>query len=317
MAGGWTYRGLLYIVNNSDGSCGASLAARGTSPPSCPANPNQNANDAITTNGGFGVWGVVAVDGNACLKLGSNGVQVSYDSCDLRRRRVLRNRRPRAEHLARARPEGRLLKARRSRCRSCEHVQVTPPPGQDRRRSRARSEPPRRRRGPRQRQHHRSSKGAVAQLRPGILRDGEVADAPALSDELRTLFAEHDLGTRVRLGVANQRIVVRTLDLPLARRRRRRSRRPCAPARRTTSRCRWTRPCSTSSRSARSTRPPARARASSIVAVRRDMIDRLVAAAQRRRPDASRASTSPPSPWCARCAPPAPSTPCSTSTSPA
>jgi hypothetical protein len=25
------------------------------------------------------VWGVVAVDGQACLKLGSNGIQVAYD----------------------------------------------------------------------------------------------------------------------------------------------------------------------------------------------------------------------------------------------
>lgn len=58
-------------------------------------------------------------------------------------------------------------------------------------------------------------KGAVADLRPGVLRDGEVVDATALSDGLRALFAEHELGTHVRIGVANQRIVVRTLDLPL------------------------------------------------------------------------------------------------------
>jgi type IV pilus assembly protein PilM len=57
--------------------------------------------------------------------------------------------------------------------------------------------------------------GAVAHLRPGVLRDGEVVDTAALSDALRTLFAENDLGTRVRIGVANQRIVVRTLDLPV------------------------------------------------------------------------------------------------------
>ncbi len=58
-------------------------------------------------------------------------------------------------------------------------------------------------------------KGAVAELRPGILRDGEVQDVAALSDELRALFTDNGLGTRVRLGVANQRIVVRTLDLPV------------------------------------------------------------------------------------------------------
>jgi hypothetical protein len=78
MAGGWTYRGLLYVVNNSDGTCPASMPARGDG--TCSANPaTDSARDAITTNGGFGVWGVVAVDGQACLKLGSNGVQVSYD----------------------------------------------------------------------------------------------------------------------------------------------------------------------------------------------------------------------------------------------
>ena len=79
MAGGWTYRGVLYMVNNSDGTCPPSMPARGTTPPTCSSNPNAQPEDAVTTNGGFGVWGAVAVDGNACLKLGSNGVQVSYD----------------------------------------------------------------------------------------------------------------------------------------------------------------------------------------------------------------------------------------------
>jgi type IV pilus assembly protein PilM len=58
------------------------------------------------------------------------------------------------------------------------------------------------------------TRGAVAQLRPGVIRDGEVADPQALTEALRTLFAEHDLPRRVRLGVSNQRIVVRSLDLP-------------------------------------------------------------------------------------------------------
>jgi type IV pilus assembly protein PilM len=58
------------------------------------------------------------------------------------------------------------------------------------------------------------TRGAKAMLRPGIVRDGEVADASGLAETLRTLFEEHDLPRRVRLGIANQRIVVRTLDLP-------------------------------------------------------------------------------------------------------
>ena len=36
-------------------------------------------------------------------------------------------------------------------------------------------------------------RGAVAPLRHGILRDGEVADVPALSDALKTFFAENEL----------------------------------------------------------------------------------------------------------------------------
>jgi type IV pilus assembly protein PilM len=58
-------------------------------------------------------------------------------------------------------------------------------------------------------------RGAVVHLRPGVLRDGDVADAPALTEALRALFEEHDLPKRVRLGIANQRIVVRSLDLPV------------------------------------------------------------------------------------------------------
>jgi len=62
--------------------------------------------------------------------------------------------------------------------------------------------------------HIAITRGAVADLRPGILRDGEVTDAPALAEALKTFFAENELPMRVRLGVANQRIVVRSIDLP-------------------------------------------------------------------------------------------------------
>jgi type IV pilus assembly protein PilM len=58
------------------------------------------------------------------------------------------------------------------------------------------------------------TRGAIAELRPGVMRDGEVADPIALADALKTLFTEHELPKRVRLGIAHQRIVVRTLDLP-------------------------------------------------------------------------------------------------------
>ncbi|CAA9463928.1 MAG: hypothetical protein AVDCRST_MAG38-490 [uncultured Solirubrobacteraceae bacterium] len=56
-------------------------------------------------------------------------------------------------------------------------------------------------------------RSALARLRPGVVRDGEVAEPEALSEALRELFDGHDLPKRVRIGVANQRIVVRTMDL--------------------------------------------------------------------------------------------------------
>jgi type IV pilus assembly protein PilM len=57
-------------------------------------------------------------------------------------------------------------------------------------------------------------RAAAAALAPGVVRDGEVADVEGLAEALRNLFTEHKLPKRVRLGVANQRIVVRTIDLP-------------------------------------------------------------------------------------------------------
>ena len=57
-------------------------------------------------------------------------------------------------------------------------------------------------------------RGAVAPLRPGVLRDGEVVNGQALTDALKEMWAAHDLPKSVRLGIANQRIVVRALDVP-------------------------------------------------------------------------------------------------------
>jgi type IV pilus assembly protein PilM len=55
---------------------------------------------------------------------------------------------------------------------------------------------------------------AIGPLDPGAFREGEVLDADVLSAALKTLFAEHKLGKRVRLGIANQRVIVRTMRLP-------------------------------------------------------------------------------------------------------
>jgi type IV pilus assembly protein PilM len=57
-------------------------------------------------------------------------------------------------------------------------------------------------------------RAAVAPLAPGLVRDGEVTDPDGLAAALKDFFHEHKLPKRVRLGVANQRIVVRTIDLP-------------------------------------------------------------------------------------------------------
>jgi hypothetical protein len=51
-------------------------------------------------------------------------------------------------------------------------------------------------------------------LAPNIVRDGEVADVDALSSALSDLFDGSGLDRRVRIGIANQRIVMRQLELP-------------------------------------------------------------------------------------------------------
>ncbi len=55
---------------------------------------------------------------------------------------------------------------------------------------------------------------AVGPMPPGAFVEGEVADPDAVADALKDLFGAHKLSKRVRLGVGNQRIVVRTLRLP-------------------------------------------------------------------------------------------------------
>jgi type IV pilus assembly protein PilM len=55
---------------------------------------------------------------------------------------------------------------------------------------------------------------AIGPLDPGTFHEGEVLDADRLAASLKDLFAEHKLGKRVRLGVGNQRVVVRTVRLP-------------------------------------------------------------------------------------------------------
>lgn len=55
---------------------------------------------------------------------------------------------------------------------------------------------------------------AIGPLEPGTFHEGEVQDPDRLAEALKELFAEHKLGKHVRLGVGNQRVVVRIVRLP-------------------------------------------------------------------------------------------------------
>jgi len=56
---------------------------------------------------------------------------------------------------------------------------------------------------------------ASADLPEGVASDGEVRDPAALASALKDFFKRHDLPREVRLGVANQQIVVRQLEMPI------------------------------------------------------------------------------------------------------
>jgi type IV pilus assembly protein PilM len=60
----------------------------------------------------------------------------------------------------------------------------------------------------------RVTASAIQPIEPGAFHEGEVLDSDSLAAALKTLFAENKLSKRVRLGVGNQRVVVRTLRLP-------------------------------------------------------------------------------------------------------
>jgi type IV pilus assembly protein PilM len=57
-------------------------------------------------------------------------------------------------------------------------------------------------------------RAAGAPLPPDTVREGEVLDGAALAETLREMFDESRLDKRVRLGIANQRTVLRTLEMP-------------------------------------------------------------------------------------------------------
>ncbi len=59
-----------------------------------------------------------------------------------------------------------------------------------------------------------AERAAALPLAADTVRDGEVVDEGALSEVLRELFKDSGMSKRVRIGVANQRTVLRTLELP-------------------------------------------------------------------------------------------------------
>jgi Tfp pilus assembly protein PilX len=68
LSGNVTFVGLLYAVNNSDGVTGETAI---------------NNADVITMDGGFGVFGAIAIDGSGRLNAGSNGLQLTYNKLAL------------------------------------------------------------------------------------------------------------------------------------------------------------------------------------------------------------------------------------------
>src|SRR5436190_11650543 len=57
-------------------------------------------------------------------------------------------------------------------------------------------------------------RAASIDMHSGLVRDGEVEDVAAMSRFLKDFMHEHGFGKNVWLGVANQQIAVRSLDIP-------------------------------------------------------------------------------------------------------
>jgi type IV pilus assembly protein PilM len=60
----------------------------------------------------------------------------------------------------------------------------------------------------------RVSRAASAELPPGVMSAGEVSDEQALSESIRELFSVSSLPRSVYLGISNQHIAMRLLDMP-------------------------------------------------------------------------------------------------------
>ena len=69
MTANQTYYGIIYMVNNSDGTCNGWTAKSGA----C------GDGTIYQTTGGGGVLGALVADGDACLQIGSNSLNVGFD----------------------------------------------------------------------------------------------------------------------------------------------------------------------------------------------------------------------------------------------
>ena len=65
----WTFYGIMYLVNNSDGTCASFPAKTG----GCPTA------SIYSSNGGSGVLGALVVDGGGCVEIGSNSLNMAFD----------------------------------------------------------------------------------------------------------------------------------------------------------------------------------------------------------------------------------------------
>jgi Tfp pilus assembly protein PilX len=63
-----TYYGIMYVVNNSDGTCASFTPKSGCSDP------------VYDSNGGSGVLGALVVDGTGCVTIGSNSLNMKFDA---------------------------------------------------------------------------------------------------------------------------------------------------------------------------------------------------------------------------------------------
>jgi len=55
---------------------------------------------------------------------------------------------------------------------------------------------------------------AIVGLAPGVTREGEVTDPDGLGAALKEMFAENKLSRAVRVGLASQKVMVRTMTMP-------------------------------------------------------------------------------------------------------